>query len=411
MLAGCQYNRLDSGQVQGSATRIPAQAVRYILAIALVAAALGITFLLQGVVSTTGYIFFYAAVIASAWFGGKWPGWVAAVLGALAVAYYFLPPVHSFAVRKDDLPVFVEFGASAALVSWFSSWRRDAEVALKQARDQLEKRVEERTAELKRANQQLLEEISERKRAQEAYSEAQAELARVSRMSALGTLAAAIAHEVNQPLAAVVTNADASAIWLSGDSPNVEEARAAVDCIAREGTRASEVIRRIRALFSNSGSEKASVQLNEVIGEVMGLVQDRLSRNNIEPKLELAEDLPRVPADRIQVQQVIFNLVLNAIEAMSSIASRPRLLVIRSAAQPPNEVLIAVSDTGPGIDPKDEKRVFNAFFTTKEKGMGMGLSISRSIIESQGGRLWAGPNPDGGATFQLTLPVEPGSPS
>ncbi len=389
--------------------RKPGQTLRFALAIALVAAALGSTFLLQNVVSTAGFIFFYAAVIASAWVGGKGPGWLAAVLSALAVAYYFLPPIHSFAVRREDVPLFIEFGASSALVSWFSSWRKEAEAALKQARDQLEKRVEARTAELKHTNQQLLEEIAERKRAQDAYTEAQAELARVSRMSALGMLAAAIAHEVNQPLAAVVTNADACAIWLSADSPNFEEARAAVDSIAREGTRASEVVRRIRALFTNRASETGSVQVNEVVGEVMSLVQSQLSRNSIESHLELVEHLPHVPADRIQVQQVIFNLVLNAIEAMSEVTDRPRRLTIRSAAQATGEVLVAVRDSGPGIDPKDEKKIFNAFFTTKAQGMGMGLSISRSIIESQGGRLWASANPDGGATFQFTLPAEQGS--
>ncbi len=398
-------------------------------AIVLVAAALGLSLLLNSSASTTGYIFFYIAVVSSSWFGGRWPGALSVVLSTLAVAYYFIAPIHSFAVRREEFPVFIEFAVSAAVVGWFSAWRKEAEAALMRARNELQMRVEERTAELRNTNRQLLEEIAERKRAEEAYYEAQAELARVSRMSALGTLAASIAHEVNQPLAAVVTNADACAIWLSGETPNLEEARTAVDCIAREGTRASEVIRRIRALFTKSTSERTSVQINEVIAEVMTLVQGEVSRNQVELRTELDERLPAVQVDRVQIRQVIFNLVLNGIEAMHGITDRPRRLVIRSEPserrEAPSEqgagLQVSVRDSGVGIDPKDQKRIFDSFFTTKAKGMGMGLSISRSIIEAHGGRLWAESNgglesKDGpgsedrqGVTMRFTLPARPAS--
>jgi C4-dicarboxylate-specific signal transduction histidine kinase len=386
--------------------RLALSIFRFGLAVALVGAALAITFVLQSVVSTAGYIFFYVAVVASAWFGGKWPGWLAVILSVLTVAYFFTPPVHSFAIDRQSLPVFLEFAASAFIVSWFSSWRRQAEAELRYARDELHLRVEERTAELKHTNEQLLTEMAERKRAEDAYYEAQAELARVTRLSAMGALAASISHEVNQPLAAVVTNADACMIWLSSDPPNLEEARAAVESIAQQGTRASDVVRHIRAMFTKAAPERSRVQVNDLIREVGTLIEGAALRNQVTLETDLAADLQATMGDRVQLQQVIVNLILNGIEAMSEVADRPRRLVIRSQMRNSDEILVAVRDSGVGIAPKDEKRIFDAFFTTKAQGMGMGLSISSSIIEVHGGRLWATRNDDFGATFQFTLPVE-----
>ncbi|HTC33121.1 MAG TPA: ATP-binding protein [Bryobacteraceae bacterium] len=380
---------------------------RFGLAVTLVGAALAITFLLQSTVSTAGYIFFYTAVVASAWFAGKGPGWLAVFLSVLAVAYFFTPPIYSFAVNRQSLPVFVEFAASALIVSWFSSWRRQAEAELRYARDELHLRVEERTAELKRTNEQLLTEMAERKRAEDAYYEAQAEIARVTRLSAMGALAASISHEVNQPLAAVVTNADACMIWLSSDPPNLEEARAAVESIAQQGTRASDVVRHIRAMFTKAAPERSRVQVNDLIREVGTLVEGAALRSQVTLETELAADLQATIGDRVQLQQVIVNLILNGIEAMSEVVERPRRLVIRSQMQNSDEILVAVRDSGVGIAPKDEKRIFDAFFTTKAQGMGMGLSISHSIIEAHGGRLWATRNNDFGTTLQFTLPGEP----
>jgi len=239
-----------------SARHLASSLLRCTLAVALVAAALAATILLQNIVSTTGFIFFYIAVVASTWFGGKLAGGLSVILSTLAVEYYFMPPIHSFRVSREFWPVFVEFAVSSAVVAWFSSWRKQTEAALRQARNELQTRVEERTAELRKTNEQLLAEIVERRRAEDAYYEAQAELARVTRISALGALAASISHEVNQPLAAVVTNADACMMWLSGDPPNLEEARAAVECVAQEGTRASDVVRHIRAMFTKATPER-----------------------------------------------------------------------------------------------------------------------------------------------------------
>ena len=371
----------------------------------LVAVALSVTLLLLNMVSTAGYLFFYIAVVVSAWFGGKWSGGLAVVLSTLAVAYFFIPPIHSFAINRESLPVFIEFAASSVIISWFSSFRRHAETALERARDELQIRVEERTAELKRTNEQLLAEIAERKRAEEAYYEAQAELARVTRMSAMGALAASISHEVNQPLAAVVTNADACLIWLSSDPPNLGEVRSAVESIAQQGTRASDIVRRIRAMFSKAAPERVNLALNEVIREACSLVQMQASKNEVALRIELVDDLPSVVGDAIQLQQVVVNLLLNGIEAASAVSDRPRRLSVTSRRTGADKILVAVQDSGIGIDPKDEKRIFDAFFTTKPQGMGMGLSICQSIIEAHGGQLWAKANEDYGATLQFTLPM------
>ena len=375
------------------------------LAIALVGGAWAATILLQNVVSTAGSIFFYTAVVVTSWYGGRWAGALAVLLAAVTVEYFFMPPYHSFRVDRDSLPLFVEFAASSAVVGWFSSWRKQAEAALCEARDELQDRVEERTAELRHTNRQLLAEMAERKRAEEAYYEAQAELARVTRISALGALAASISHEVNQPLAAVVTNADACIMWLSGNPPNLDEVRAAVDSIAREGTRASDVVRRIRAMFSKSALARTALDVNAMLREVAALIEPEAVRNQVTLRTEVAENLLPAIGDRVQLQQVLVNLIQNGIEAMRDTTDRPRRLVVRSEMRSPDEVTIAVRDDGVGIDPKNQRRIFDAFFTTKQQGMGMGLNISHSIVEAHGGRLWAAANNDFGTTFQFTLPV------
>jgi C4-dicarboxylate-specific signal transduction histidine kinase len=392
-----------SGAAFRKATRPAAGAI---FAICLTIAAFGATYLLKGVVSTAGYIFFYMAVVASAWFGGKWSGRIAVALSAIAVAYFFLPPVNSFKINREFIPIFVEFAVSSAVVSWFSSWRRHAETELRLARDELQTRVEERTAELRQTNERLLAEIVERKRAEDAYYEAQAEVARITRMSALGALAASISHEVNQPLAAVVANADACMMWLSAEPPNVEEARTAVDRVAHEGTRASDVVRGIRALFTEGAPQRTPVQVNDLLREVSDLMSGEALRHQIQFVSELDPGLPVVMADRIQIHQVVVNLVQNGIEAMLDVADRPRTLVMRSEAIGADRIAVIVRDSGGGIEAKNERRMFDVYFTTKARGMGMGLAISRSIIEAHGGRLQASNNEDRGATLQFTLPVD-----
>jgi C4-dicarboxylate-specific signal transduction histidine kinase len=231
------------------------------------------------------------------------------------------------------------------------------------------------------------------------------ELARATRVTTLGELTASIAHEVNQPLAAVVNAAAACRRWLDGGTPNLEEARCAVDWIVNEGNRASEVIRRVRALANKTDIEKVPLDINDVIKEVIALVQREMDSHRVSLRMELAPVLAMILGDRVQLQQVIINLVMNGIEAMQSITDRPRELVIRSHQDETHRVLVTVTDSGVGISVENADRLFNAFFTTKSSGMGMGLSICRSIIEAHGGRLWATANVPHGATFQFALPV------
>jgi PAS domain S-box-containing protein len=245
--------------------------------------------------------------------------------------------------------------------------------------------------------------ITDRKRAADNLREVQAELAHVARITTMGEMAASIAHEVNQPLSGVVINGNASLRWMAADPPNLAEAREAVQRIIRDGKRASEVIARIRNLSKKSGAEKEPLDLNETIAEVVAFVQGELRRARVALRTDLAPDLPRVMGDRVQLQQVVLNLVLNGLEAMSTVADRPRELVIETKRAEAEHACVAVRDVGVGLDPEAINRLFDAFYTTKSGGMGMGLSISRSIIENHGGRLWAVPNQGPGATFYVTV--------
>jgi PAS domain S-box-containing protein len=249
-----------------------------------------------------------------------------------------------------------------------------------------------------------LMDITERKRAEVALQKAQEELAHITRVTAMGELTSSIAHEVNQPLTAVVTNGSACLRWLASEPPNLDEARESVGRIIREGHRASEVITRIRSLVKKSAPEKAELDINAVIEEVVALVHPEVLRKQVLLRTELASDLLPVLGDRVQLQQVLLNLSLNGIEAMSAVTNRPRILSIKSQRHDSDGVLVAVQDSGLGIEAQNFAQLFDAFFTTKPDGMGMGLSISRSIIEAHAGRLWVTANDGWGATFQFILP-------
>jgi PAS domain S-box-containing protein len=248
--------------------------------------------------------------------------------------------------------------------------------------------------------------ITERKRAEESMHNAQAELAHVTRVATLGEMTASIAHEVNQPLAAVVTNANACLRWLAHQPSNLAEARQAVGRIIKEGNRASDVIGRIRALVRKSPPRKDWLDINEILLEVIALSRSEVRRNRVSLKPQLSDDLPLVLADRIQLQQVVLNLIMNGLEAMSGVVERSRELQVSSGRHQSNGILVAVQDSGKGIAPESLGHLFDAFFTTKPEGMGMGLAISRSIIEAHGGRLWASSNEPQGAVFQFTLPAD-----
>ncbi len=257
--------------------------------------------------------------------------------------------------------------------------------------------------ERERVEDALREQLTERKRADEALREAQVELAHVTRVTTIGGLAAAIAHEINQPLAAVITNGSACLRWLAGTTPNLDEARQAVGRIIRDGNRASDVIAKIRALLRKTGTEKERLDMNDVIREVVALAQSEIRRNGVALRAQLEGNIPPVLGDRVQLQQVVLNLIMNGIEAMSAVGDRPRELIISTQSGEIDQVHVTVQDSGIGLDPKSMERIFDAFYTTKSEGMGMGLAISRSIVENHDGRLWAVPNDGPGATFQFTL--------
>ena len=251
-----------------------------------------------------------------------------------------------------------------------------------------------------------IQDVTEQRLAEEALSKLRSELAHVARVTSLGALTASIAHEVNQPLTGIVANTGTCLRRLSADPPNIDGACEAARRAMRDGNRASEIIARLRTLFSRKEASAESVELNEAAREVIALCSDELQRNRVIVRQEFANDIPPITGDRVQLQQVILNLLRNASDAMSGVDDRPKMLMIRIERDEGDCVRLTVQDTGVGITPQDMERLFEAFYTTKSDGMGMGLAVSRSIIERHGGRLWATPNDGPGATFSFSLPCK-----
>jgi len=247
--------------------------------------------------------------------------------------------------------------------------------------------------------------ITERKQAEEALRQAQSDLAHVSRVTTMGELTASLAHEVNQPIAAAITDANTCLRWLNRDHPDVEEAREAASRMVKDATRAAEIVSRTRLLFKKGTPQWELVDINEIIREMVALMRSEVTRHSISVRTELAEDVPQLTGDRVQLQQVLMNLMINAIDAMKD-GDGTRELAVKSQRAENEQLMVSISDTGVGLPPQQADQIFNAFFTTKPHGTGMGLRISRSIIESHGGRLWAADNSPRGASFHLTLPVE-----
>ena len=460
---------------------------------------------------------FQIFIVAAAWFGGAGPGLLAALLATLvlprlvAMNYPLLAGVF-------DVPRFLAFAITGLAVGWGTTFWRRAQAALRQrelelrtARTDLERKVREQTAELRRSEallaeaqkisrtgsfgwnvstgevswsdemfrifrydrtttptmeralervhpedvplvRQILErasqdgkpydhecrllmpdvsvryiqvvahamhahsgsfefvgavmDVTERKQSDEALRQAQGELAHVTRITTLGQLAASIAHEVNQPLAAIVADGHASLNWLAAPHPDLDKVRDALAAVVQEGERAGDVIQRIRQLATKGELRKAPLDLNDVIRDVLPLVRSELRHHGVSLAVELAPELPPVVGDRVQLQQVILNLVVNGRDAMIGVDDRPRELTLRTRPHDGHHVALAVCDTGVGIGPGDSDRLFDAFYTTKPHGMGMGLAISRSIVEHHGGTLRAVRNDGPGMTFEFALPVE-----
>ncbi len=255
----------------------------------------------------------------------------------------------------------------------------------------------------------IIEDITERKRAEVAWHDAREALSRATRLTVMGELSASIAHEINQPLAAIITNGRACERFLTFSPPDLDEVKDAVGEIVRDGRRASEVLKRIRAMSKNSAPERGQVDVNQAIAEVLALTRDELLRHRVSVQTDLHSNLPTIMADRVQLQQVVLNLVMNGIDAMRAVADRSRILTVRSLLSDRGNIAVNVADSGIGLDPANRERIFDTFFTTKPEGMGMGLAISNTIIEAHRGRLWAESGSPFGAVFAFTLPLVAGA--
>jgi signal transduction histidine kinase len=313
---------------------------------------------------------FVLAVIVSSLFGGRGPGLLAVGLSAIAFDLLFLPSPLTLSSAASSYLRFAVF-----LVVAFTA-------------------------------RQLIE---TKRRSEEALRTIQARLSRATRFATVAELAASIAHEVSQPLSAVVANGQACIQWLSAKPPNVTNAQVAAERIVRDGKDAGEVVRHMRALFKKTALEKTDLDINDVIDEVLRLIRKETVEKRIAIETDLEKRLPFLPGDRVQLQQVIFNLVLNGMEAMETVVDGPRKLFICSKLQGPDAVVVEIRDYGTGL--ADSEKVYEAFYTTKEKGMGMGLSICRSIVEAHGGRLGTVPSQGPGTTFFFTLPLRANVPT
>ncbi|MGB6829779.1 MAG: ATP-binding protein [Terracidiphilus sp.] len=484
------------------------------IAVAFVIVALLWTFPLQHVIAYPFVFLFFGAIIGSAWFGGMTAGVLAVLLSSIVIDYFFIPPLYSMSIAKESQSFFTAFILCAIAITVVSSARKRAESAVRTARDELEVRVKERTAELEQSNREIHEserqlrqlteaipqqiwradalgnveyynghlltylgrpaallqgesffqifhvvdepsvrqawrtalesknsfeaearvrnaggsyrwflvravpqlardgavarwygihiDIDEQRRAQQSLVEAQEGQSRISNLLSLAEMAASIAHELNQPLTAVVTHAYACREWLREDAVNIPKASATAEKIVQESTRASAVLSRVRALFRKEVQTRESTDINGLIGGAMRLLRDETIRRNVSIRLMLADQLPKLKVDPVQIQEVLLNLAMNAMDAMAGI-SRPRELTIRSRQNGLDEALISIEDHGPGIAEDISKRIFEPFFTTKPNGTGMGLAICRSIVEMHDGRLWAENGPNGGAAFHFTV--------
>jgi C4-dicarboxylate-specific signal transduction histidine kinase len=315
---------------------------------------------------------FLLAVMVSSLFGGFGPGLLSVALSAIAYEQFFLwrrsPPAHEPAAFFR----FAVFLVATFLVSGLMEMKRRAEES--------------------------------RKRTEEALNQAHSDLARANRVTTMGELTASLAHEVNQPIAAAVTDANTCLRWLKRDHPDLEEAREAASRVVKDATRAAEIVSRLRLLFKKGAPPRELVDINEVIREMIVLLRNQATRFTISIRADLASDLPQVKGDRVQLQQVMMNLIMNSIDAMKDV-NGTRELAIKSHRTENEQLTVSVSDTGVGLPPQQADQIFSAFFTTKLHGTGMGLRISRSIVESHGGRLWAADNSSGGASFHFTLPT------
>jgi len=329
--------------------------------------ALSYALLLLGVdFAPAGFLLLVVVVVISP-LGNYFSSVVLSVAAVGCLVYFFSPPIFNFRVEQQkDLIALLAFLTTSIIITGLSA--------------------------------------KVRRMSEEELQHTRAELARFARVAILGELTASIAHEVNQPLAGVVSSGDACRRWLANQPPNIERANQSLERIIRDADRARKVVDRIRGLAKNAPPQRAAVSVNEALREVIVLTRGEVVQNQIRLEVRFTDDLPLVWADRIQLQQVCLNLIVNAIESIKDVRGGARNLLVRAEKDVSDSVLLTVSDTGAGLDSENAENIFNAFYTTKPEGMGMGLTISRSIIEAHGGRLWASGNVPRGAKFQFTLP-------
>jgi C4-dicarboxylate-specific signal transduction histidine kinase len=378
----------------------PSAIMRYALAVVWVALALLMADLMEHYWKSTPYVsLFCCAIVLSAWFGGFGPGLLAIALSVLAFDYYFLPPLHSLLPNSNEMPRLVLFAVVSIIIGLLSAAQRSSAESLRQAHDALAVKVQE-----------LERTIAERNHAQDALQKAQADLTHMTRLTTMGELTASIAHEVNQPLTAVLNNASACLDLLPNGATNLGEVREALGEIIEDAGRASDVIVRVRALAKKTPSTQSLVNLAEVVKGVLALARYESTTRSITIHADLPKDLPPVLGDGVQLQQVLLNLVVNAMDAMNTLPGPERVLTIfgrRETRDGTPAALLGVQDVGIGLKADERERLFEPFYSTKPQGMGMGLAISRSIVEAHGGHLWAEPNQGAGATFFFALPAAP----
>ena len=473
------------------------------------------TFLLQHVIAYPFVFLFFGAVMGSAWFGGLIAGFISVVLSSLLITYFFIPPLFSITVQKESQSFLTAFILCAIAISVVSSARKRAENVVRQARDELEMKVKERTADLERSNREILErerhlrtlteaipqqiwafdtsgriqyvnqhlksylgvesdsiateelvdavhpddrdaftgawqtamtrgesfelearvrgngqyrwflirglprrthdgdgiehwyginiDIDTQHQAQQSLTAAQEAMSRSARILSMAEMAASIAHELNQPTTALVSHAYACRDWAAMEPPNLDKVRSTAEKIVNESTRASQVVKRVRALFSDQQQVRDAVDFNWLVQDFGRFIRDELARRDVHLRLALEPNMPRIAMDIVQMQQVLVNLARNAMDAMQ--AASDRILTIRTSRMP-GAIEVEVSDTGAGIPPEQANRIFEPFYSTKSSGTGMGLAICRSIVEAHGGSISAGKASSGGAAIRFTLPLE-----
>jgi C4-dicarboxylate-specific signal transduction histidine kinase len=370
----------------------------HLAALMLVAIALAATLAMQTLYTQRPPLFgFFAAVAAAAWLGGRGPGLLAAAASLPFGLYFYAVADHG--LRSHDILLLVFFGACAFLGGALYARRREAEDSLHTAHRLLQAKA----AELQHSNDALVAEMAERRRTEAALEKTRGDLARAQRLTSMAEMAATIAHEINQPLTAMRTNADTCARWLSAPQLDTGEALAAAQRASREADRASQVVARIRTAVRTALTASAPVAIRSSLDEILTLLHSEIEKREAVVHVDIADGCADVIGDRIQLQQVFTNLITNSLESLAQVCDRPRQVWI-SARPTVGRVHIVVRDNGPGFDSGIRDRLFDSFVTTKSGGMGMGLSICRTILEAHGGMITAAPASPSGAQFTITLP-------